>query len=241
MDPTESLNDKNGEQIRKYIKFFRQKKDAMIRTINREFSDIRNDKLESENMFTKEEMEEYSDYLQTAIRSTVSSDISMIINMSSLVITQLLESAQEKNLDINIETATIENQVLLEAIEKMNLEAIPKKTRGVGELVSLKDEAKAQREEMDKLESKNVQLQEDIKRLKENQKLNNYDIEEKMERLTASLDEAKEENNKRVSETTQFQQMKKLMQSQSVKIRQLRERLSRYEPDDDYDTKEDDN
>ena len=110
-----------------------------------------------------------------------------------------------------------------------------------GELVSLKDEAKAQREEMDKLESKNVQLQEDIKRLKENQKLNNYDIEEKMERLTASLDEAKEENNKRVSETTQFQQMKKLMQSQSVKIRQLRERLSRYEPDDDYDTKEDDN
>ena len=240
MDPTESLNDKNGEQIRKYIKFFRQKKDAMIRTINREFSDIRNDKLESENMFTKEEMEEYSDYLQTAIRSTVSSDISMIINMSSLVITQLLESAQEKHLDINIETATIENQVLLEAIEKMNLEAIPKKTRGVGELVSLKDEAKAQREEMDKLESKNVQLQEDIKRLKENQKLNNYDIEEKMERLTASLDEAKEENNKRVSETTQFQQVKKLVQSQSVKIRQLRERLSRYEPDDDYDTKEDD-
>jgi hypothetical protein len=45
------------------------------------------------------------------------------------------------------------------------------------------------------------------------------------------LDEAKEENNKRIAETTQFQQMKKLMQSQSVKIRDLRLRLQKYEPD----------
>ena len=231
-DPTESLNDNSNEQIRKYIKFFRQKKDAIVRTINREFSDIRNDKLEQENMFTKEEMEDYTDHLQTTIRSTISSDISAIVNMSTLVITQLLEAAQEKQLDLVIETATIENQVLLEAIEKMNLEAIPKKTRGVGELISLKDEAKAQREEIDKLENKNIQLQHDIKRLKENQKSNNNELEEKMERLQESLDEAKEENSKRVNETTQFQQMKKLMQSQSDKIKQLRTRLLKYEPDD---------
>ena len=236
-DPMESLNNNNNEQIRKYVKFFRQKKDAIVRTINREFSDIRNYKLEQENMFTKEEMEEYTDHLQTTIRSTVSSDISTIVNMSTLVITQLLEAAQEKQLDLAIETATIENQVLLEAIEKMNLEAIPKKTRGMGELISLKDEAKAQRDEIDKLENKNIQLQNDIKRLRENQKSNNYELEEKMERLQESLDEAKEENSKRISETTQFQQMKKLMQSQSDKIKQLRARLSKYEPDD---CKEDD-
>lgn len=236
-DPTSALNDNSNEQIRKYIKFFRQKKDGIVRTINREFSDIRNFKLEQESMFTKEEMEEYTDHLQTTVRSTISSDISTIINMSTLVITQLLESAQEKQIDLNIETTSIENQVLLEAIEKMNLEAIPKKTRGIGELISFKDEAKAQRDEMDKLESKNIQLQQDIKRLRENQRHNNNDLEVKVERLQESLDEAKEENNKRVSETTQFQQMKKLMQSQSDKIKHLRARLSKYEPDD---CKEDD-
>ena len=236
-DALDALNDNSHDQIRKYIKFFRQKKEGIVRTINREFSDIRNDKLEQENMFTKEEMEEYTDHLQTTIRSTVSSDIGTIINMSTLVITQLLEAAQEKQVDLVIETATIENQILLEAIEKLNLEAIPKKTRGIGELISLKDEAKAQKDEIEKLESKNVQLQYDIKRLKENQKNNHYELEEKMERLQVSLDEAKDENNKRVSETTQFQQMKKLMQTQSDKIKQLRVRLSKYEPDD---CKEDD-
>lgn len=55
--------------------------------------------------------------------------------------------------------------------------------------------------------------------------------------LERSLEEAKEENNKRISDTSQFQQMRKLMQSQSAKIRDLRKRLERYEPDS---VKEDD-
>jgi predicted nuclease with TOPRIM domain len=49
--------------------------------------------------------------------------------------------------------------------------------------------------------------------------------------LEKQLEEAKEENAKRISETTQFQQMRKLMQSQSSKIRDLRKRLQKYEPD----------
>ncbi len=49
--------------------------------------------------------------------------------------------------------------------------------------------------------------------------------------LERALEEAKEENAKRISDTTQFQQMRKLMQSQSAKIRDLRKRLQKYEPD----------
>ena len=49
--------------------------------------------------------------------------------------------------------------------------------------------------------------------------------------LERALEEAKEENTKRVAETTQFQQMRKIMQSQSAKIRDLRKRLQKYEPD----------
>ena len=49
--------------------------------------------------------------------------------------------------------------------------------------------------------------------------------------LEHALAEAQEEGEKRVSETSQFQQMRKLMQSQSTKIRDLRRRLERYEPD----------
>lgn len=67
MNPFEELSNDNHDQIRKYLRFFRQKKDGILREIDREFVDIRNDKLE-ETMFTKEDMLEYSDYLASAIK-----------------------------------------------------------------------------------------------------------------------------------------------------------------------------
>lgn len=64
------------------------------------------------------------------------------------------------------------------------------------------------------------------------------DDSDEVRRLQRLLDEAREENNKRVSDTAQFQQMRKMMQSQSTKLRDLRRRLQVYEPDavkdDDY-------
>lgn len=63
-------------------------------------------------------------------------------------------------------------------------------------------------------------------------KTNDEFLEKEREReLQRALDEAMEENTKRVADTTQFQQMRKMMQSQAAKIRDLRRRLEKYEPD----------
>ena len=50
--------------------------------------------------------------------------------------------------------------------------------------------------------------------------------------LESDLREAKEEGERRVAETVQFQQMKRLMQSQAQNIKDLRRRLAKYEPVD---------
>ena len=60
---------------------------------------------------------------------------------------------------------------------------------------------------------------------------------QKIKKLENDLRNSEEENNRRISDTSQFKQMKQLMQSQSGKIRELRRRLERYEPDN---MKEDD-
>ena len=100
--------------------------------------------------------------------------------------------------------------------------------RGLGELRSFKDEARARRDEITTLENKNQLLQEEIELLKNKCKsiesLNRQVAESKsnelgrnqnqMERLESELRDAKLESNKRVSDTTQFQQMMKLMKSQ---------------------------
>ena len=63
--------------------------------------------------------------------------------MGALALNQLLESAQDRQVDLVLETAKVENARLLEEVERMSLDAIPKhQRRGVGELTSIKDEAK---------------------------------------------------------------------------------------------------
>lgn len=66
MNPFDELNSDNHDQIRRYLRFFRQKKDGVVRDIEREFADVKNDRLD-ETMFTREDMIEYSDFLSSAI------------------------------------------------------------------------------------------------------------------------------------------------------------------------------
>jgi hypothetical protein len=67
MNPFDDLSSDNHDQIRKYLRFFRQKKDGILRDIDNEFRDIKNDKLE-ESMFTRDDMVEYSEFLASAIK-----------------------------------------------------------------------------------------------------------------------------------------------------------------------------
>ena len=83
-------------------------------------------------------MIDYSDTLSTHIKGHVQQDFGSIINMSALAIAGLMEEAQDKNLNLSIDMLALENQGLLDTIEKMSIEApSASKRRGVVELVSI--------------------------------------------------------------------------------------------------------
>jgi hypothetical protein len=98
---------------------------------------------------------------------------------------------------------------------------------------------------MENLEANNTRLQGEIAALRNQITMNeisisqlaegkNFETEKnkgKIERLENELMDAKSETNKKVSETTQFQQMMKLMKSQAVTIKELRKKLQVYEPE----------
>jgi type I site-specific restriction endonuclease len=58
------------------------------------------------------------------------------------------------------------------------------------------------------------------------------DIRDQIRRLERALEDAINESSRRVSETSQFKQMKAMMQTQSKKMVELRRRLNQYEPED---------
>lgn len=174
-------------------------------------------------------------------QNNLSGDLGTVISMGALALNQVLESAQVKGVELALETTQLEDQALVDAVDKMNLDIVPRNARRATGLTSFKDEAKAMRDETNRLEETNQRLQSEVNALK--QRLRSLDSSyaaaesksaaesQHANDLERALEEAKEQNAKRVADTTQFQQMRRMMQTQSAKIRDLRKRLQQYEPE----------
>lgn len=67
MNPFESLSDENHDQIKKYLRFFAQKKEGLLRTINIEFADAKADKLNG-SMYSRDDVEDFCEFLATAVK-----------------------------------------------------------------------------------------------------------------------------------------------------------------------------
>lgn len=67
MNPFGELSEDNHDQIRKYLRFFRQKRDGMLRSIAHEFADAKADRL-NDDMFSKDDVEELLDFLESAVK-----------------------------------------------------------------------------------------------------------------------------------------------------------------------------
>jgi hypothetical protein len=65
-------------------------------------------------------------------------------------------------------------------------------------------------------------------------------LEGEVRQLERAVEDAKEEGSRRVSESPQFRQMQTLMRNQSSKMRDLRTRLSQYEPENVKEQDDDD-
>ena len=117
------------------------------------------------------------------MQSNVSYELSSIVNMGALVISQLLESAELKGVELELDISSVEDQSMLEAVDQMSLTGVvSNKARGGGLVFALSSapisrrhdslltvlqvpfkeeakrregEAKAMRDEADRLESSN--------------------------------------------------------------------------------------
>ena len=176
-NPFNLLSEYNHSQIRKYLNFFRQKRagqrhhfalslahsftpsltaphihTASLRALETEFEELKLDRFHEE-MYSKEDIEDALDVLRSAMSNHVNHDMGMLINMGSLTLAQLLEEAQDKGVDIDLDTSSSENQVLLDSVEKMSLEALPKGARrAIDTLPSFKEETRNLKAEAERLE-----------------------------------------------------------------------------------------
>ncbi len=94
MNPFASLSDENQDQIRKYLKFFRQKKDGILRSIQREINDLESERL-NEEVFTREDVLDLVEFFSSAVKVSSSHGCS-----SSALLTVLLKVSNRRRCGI---------------------------------------------------------------------------------------------------------------------------------------------
>ena len=68
MNPLNRLTEDNQEQVRRYLRFFRQKKDGISRGLSNEFNELKSDALKNDDVFSRDDVEDYSDNIRSAIK-----------------------------------------------------------------------------------------------------------------------------------------------------------------------------
>jgi len=190
------LSDFHREQLAKYVRFFRQKREVQVQEVNALFNDAKEARLDGESLLGPDEVQEMLRGLCDSVRSNVAEDLRLTVNMSVLAIQQLFEDADRQSLELEIDTSRIEDKHLIEEVEKMRLEAptTEKAQQKAGRLVSLRDEQQllvdqnAQLEEQIRLlKAENVALQDECDRSKQQLSNYNYQVESLSQQLEAAV------------------------------------------------------
>eukprot|EP00752_Nemacystus_decipiens_P012939 g11452.t1 len=132
------------------------------------------------------------DGLRGCVVTSLRQEVGAVANMNALLMKQMLEHAEQQGATLTFDTSSVEDQALLEEVERMRVDGKLKRNNGqASRLVSIKDEHARLVEESQAMQAKN-------------------DVLEAM-------------SEKRLNESPQFQQLKKLVSSKSQQVMEWEE------------------
>ena len=163
------MADFHGEQVKQYLRFFRAKREVQLQEINAIVADCKEDRVgDAGDIFNRDEILEVLDELCVHIQNCVRTDLQRTVSMGVLAIRQLFEEAEAHGIELEVDTALIEDKSLIEEVENMALDGPSKALR------SKTNRLKSIGREHDELVQKVAQLEEeaarrdgDVKTLKE--------------------------------------------------------------------------
>ena len=163
------MADFHGEQVKQYLRFFRAKREVQLQEINAIVADCKEDRFgDAGDIFNRDEILEVLDELCVHIQNCVRTDLQRTVSMGVLAIRQLFEEAEAHGIELEVDTALIEDKSLIEEVENMALDGPSKALR------SKTNRLKSIGREHDELAQKVAQLEEeaarrdgDVKTLKE--------------------------------------------------------------------------
>eukprot|EP00743_Colponemidia_sp_Colp-15_P004213 GILK01004545.1.p1 GENE.GILK01004545.1~~GILK01004545.1.p1 ORF type:complete len:276 (-),score=79.74 GILK01004545.1:138-932(-) len=248
------LTEAHQEELKRYLHFFKLKREFHLKEVENIVNDFKEDRL-LDDVFSKEEVETLIDNLSATLRNTLQTELQGSSRMSAIYVRQLLASAQSSNVSLHGDTGILEDQRLLEDVAKIEsgkhvhtpstgvsgASRLPTLQSAFNNDPSLLNELNEMKEKNRTLTERYQQMQQQLTALAKAKNDGDNtaameDIQQDMERLRLELERKAEmvealnsEAQRKLNESTQFQQLKKMIQQKNDQLKDYRARLSRYE------------
>ena len=249
----------DADNIERFLRFFKSKRDTHLRHNAAEFDDVRSDRLQDEDIVTVEAAGEMLDFLQAKLRANVEDELKRTTNMTVLLLKQIMDQSEEAGVQLEMDFGVIEDQALLREVEDMATAELVRNARRETKLVSIKD-AQA------RLVADNAALHKRVEELE--LRCSTQDgqlvalrghaggaeakasaaavmatsLGAEAKRLAGDLASAKgreaklgaeaQARDERITQTRQFKQLKGMLAEKNKELAELRRRLQEYEADD---------
>ncbi|KAF0686280.1 Aste57867_21886 [Aphanomyces stellatus] len=259
---SKGLNTHHQQEISKFLKFFRSRLATHIENIEAEFDDTLSDRLSSDDVYSQKDVTDVLKSLCFAVKANARSELQDTINMTALLLRQVFHEAQDNRMTMELDTGIVEDKDMLEKVERLSVAEWAADERREAKKVVAKpthdEEFETVQKENQNLRQRLEQLQKDCsKALKEKQRAQD-DMDElrqaahasrhvdALERelkesrdIIAEYERSAKEANQHITQTKQFQQLKKMVAQKNESLKDLRKRLLKYEPDADCDVDDD--
>ncbi|TMW55380.1 hypothetical protein Poli38472_013271 [Pythium oligandrum] len=258
IDPPKSFS---ALQITKFLKFFRSRLRTHLENVDAEFEDTRSDRLSSDDVYSQKDVKDVISSLCYAVKANIRGELQDTINMMALLLRQIFSEAEHCRLTLELDIGQVEDKELLERVEKLSVaewadeensaasKASKKASASVSPSKLQQQMAKEQEERERAFRDREKQHEEEICAALHTSKSQQEEHAKEVKRLQRKLQDARdtieeleqkvEDASQHVSQTTQFQSMKKMVTQKNQQLQDLRRRLQRYEPDvDDGETKD---
>eukprot|EP01116_Phalansterium_solitarium_P018837 TRINITY_DN5114_c0_g1_i1.p1 TRINITY_DN5114_c0_g1~~TRINITY_DN5114_c0_g1_i1.p1 ORF type:complete len:347 (+),score=126.27 TRINITY_DN5114_c0_g1_i1:49-1041(+) len=115
MSDPESLSPLHQEQLERYLKFAKFKRDQFLRDVQVAFKETRESRL-NENHYTKEEVEEILESLSDVLKGDVARELQHVAHTTTVLLKMMFAQAETIMFDLYADTAQLENERLIKEI-----------------------------------------------------------------------------------------------------------------------------
>jgi cell division septum initiation protein DivIVA len=211
------------EQLRAALQFFRGRVKGTIDEIHAAVRDVKEDELDSSAMFNRDDVAALLDQLTSSLTDVVRTDLEELIAMNGLLLSQLFEGAEAAGASLATNLARVEDRELLAGMAGLEADASSGCLSPSTKLSSSRDDSLRLARDNRALKEENGALRSELAVLKS------------AGRSASAGDADDGGGGGRFADSREFQQMKRILESKNFTVRELRERLAKFEDDDEDD------